>query len=189
MKKEIVLHNRKITYTLRKSRRTRRVLLAVHRDKGIVVTMPMYFQEKIVERFMQEKSKWLFSKIAYIRQFKGRPAIRLSRRDYKKYKETARELVNERINHFNVTYKCSFNKVSVKNQKTRWGSCSKKGNLNFNYRIIFLPEKARDYIIVHELCHLKEFNHSKKFWSLVAKTFPDYREIRSELRKQSMNLQ
>ena len=83
---------------------------------------------------------------------------------------------------YNEIYQFSYNKIYIKNQKTRWGSCSGKKNLSFNYRILFLPKKLQDYIIVHELCHLKELNHSKRFWSLVARVFPDYQNIRNELR-------
>lgn len=158
-------------------------------DGSVVVTTPFDLRENVAERFIKEKTEWLFSKIAYFQQFKGNPVARFSHADYLKYKEEALVLAEKRIDHFNKTYKYRFNKINIKNQKTRWGSCSKKGNLNFNYKILFLPEKVRDYIIVHELCHLKEFNHSRRFWNLVGKTFPDYREIKADLHKYSMDLQ
>jgi predicted metal-dependent hydrolase len=86
----------------------------------------------------------------------------------------------------NAIYGYRFNRVSIRNQKTCWGSCSRKGNLNFNYRILFLPERTQNYIIAHELSHLAEFNHSKKFWALVARTSPEYAAIRKELRRSGM---
>lgn len=107
---------------------------------------------------------------------------RRSRRDYLARKEDARKIVTEKIAHFNQYYQFRVGRVSIKNQKSRWGSCSKKGNLNFNYRIVFLPEKLADYIVVHELCHLGQFNHSKKFWDLVSETLPNYQELRKQLR-------
>lgn len=189
MKKCITLKNKKISYTIRKSKRARRMRLAVYCDGSIVVTTPFDLRENIVERFIREKTEWLFLKIAYFKQFKGKPVAKFSHADYLKHKDRALELLEERANYFNKVYKYNFNKINVKNQKTRWGSCSKKGNLNFNYKLLFLPEKVRDYIIVHELCHLKELNHSRKFWNLVAKTFSDHREIKAELRKHGMNLQ
>lgn len=104
---------------------------------------------------------------------------------FDQYKEKARTLAEERIRHFNQAYDFKFNRISIKNHKSRWGSCSRKGNLNFNYKIALLPERLADYIIVHELCHLGELNHSRKFWDLVAKTIPDYSKARKELRKGS----
>ena len=102
--------------------------------------------------------------------------------EYKKYKLQALVLAQRRLAEFNLFYGYQVNRVSIKNQRTRWGSCSKKGNINFNYRIALLPDRLADYLVVHELCHLGEFNHSQKFWDLVAKTIPDYRLRRKELR-------
>jgi predicted metal-dependent hydrolase len=105
---------------------------------------------------------------------------------YLREKEAARSLVHERIAFFNVHYKFAFGRITVRNQKTRWGSCSKKGNLNFNYRLVVIPPRLADYVIVHELCHLKEFNHGKAFWKLVAEMFPDHADARAQLRKISL---
>ncbi|MDP2363088.1 MAG: M48 family metallopeptidase, partial [Ignavibacteria bacterium] len=105
-----------------------------------------------------------------------------SRREYLAVKGQALKLAKQKIEEFNAIYNFRYQKISIRNQKTRWGSCSRKGNLNFSYRIIHLPEKHFDYIVVHELCHLKELNHSRDFWSLVAQTIPDYKEIRKEIR-------
>jgi predicted metal-dependent hydrolase len=104
---------------------------------------------------------------------------------YKKYRESARALVHARLEHFNAYYGFTYGRVSIRNQKTRWGSCSSKGNLNFSYRIIFLSPAAQDYLIIHELCHLKQFNHSVAFWSLVAEQCPDYQTHHLELKYKS----
>ena|SRR3990167_2239629 len=98
-------------------------------------------------------------------------------------KEAARIFVLERINYFNQFYHFRIRRVAIKNQKTRWGSGSSKGNLNFNYKIIYLPKRLADYLIVHELCHLEQLNHSKKFWDLVSKTMPSYKRINKILKK------
>ncbi len=102
---------------------------------------------------------------------------------YNKYKKIAKELTIQRIAHFNAFYQFKVNKITIKNQKTRWGSCSKKGNLNFNYKIALLPHYLSDYVIVHELCHLGQLNHSPKFWVLVEKTIPNYKKIKQEFKK------
>ncbi len=187
MEKQITLQNYKIDYTLRKSKRARRMRLAVYCDGSVVVTIPFDLKETIIERFIKEKSEWLFSKIEFFKQFKGKPIARYSRKDYLEYKNIAYLMAVSRVEHFNKIYKFSFNKINIKNQKTRWGSCSKKGNLNFNYKIALLPQQLVNYIIVHELCHLGEFNHSNKFWKLVAKAIPNYAGIRSELKQSGVS--
>jgi len=102
---------------------------------------------------------------------------------YAKYKAAALVLAERKVAHFNVHYGFTFNKISIRNQKSRWGSCSKKGNMNFNYKIALLPESLADYLVVHELCHLGQFNHSQKFWDLVGETIPDYKERKAALRR------
>jgi hypothetical protein len=182
MEKQIKLHDREIKYTLKTSKKAKCLRLSVHCGGSFVVTKPAGLGENAVERFIIQKSKWVFSKIDYFKKFSP-VAIESGHRKYPKCKNDALKLVEERIFYFNKFYNFKFGRISIKNQKTRWGSCSGKGNLNFNYKILFLPPKAADYLVVHELCHLKEMNHSKKFWNLVAQAVPDYLEIRRELKK------
>ena len=100
-----------------------------------------------------------------------------------KKREQARRFVMGRINFFNQFYNFKINRVAIKNTSTRWGSCSSKRNLNFNYKIIYLRRELSDYLIVHELCHLGQLNHSKKFWELVKQTIPNYVKINKELKR------
>lgn len=109
-------------------------------------------------------------------------------KDYLKHKENARVLIAEKVERYNDVYGYSVRRISIRNQKTRWASCSEKGNLNFSYKILFLPEMFANYIIVHELCHLQELNHSQRFWDLVVQVFPNYKEIRKELRKYKIGM-
>lgn len=101
---------------------------------------------------------------------------------YVAHREAARALVHERLAYFNAHYGFSYNRVAIRNQRRCWGSCTSLKNLNFSYRLLFLPLELTDYIIVHELCHLKELNHSSRFWDLVAETIPDYRECQRALK-------
>lgn len=103
-------------------------------------------------------------------------------------KEKARSLVAARLEYFNQFYGFKWNRVSIKNTRRRWGSCSKKGNLNFCYKVALIPLEFADYIIVHELCHLGQFNHSKNFWELVTKTVPNHKPIRKKLEDKSKYL-
>jgi predicted metal-dependent hydrolase len=105
------------------------------------------------------------------------------RSHYLRHKEAARSLVKARLGYFNQHYNHPLRKIFIKRHRSRWGSCSERGNLNFNYKILFLPPALQDYIIVHELCHLREFNHSPAFWSLVAQTLPEHQLLRKTLRR------
>ena len=101
---------------------------------------------------------------------------------YVTHKEEARKLVLARLHYFNQHYNLTWNRVAIRNQRRCWGSCSAKKNLNFNYKVIFLPHHLADYIIVHELCHLTHLHHGQEFWDLVEEQLPDYKERLAELR-------
>ena len=93
---------------------------------------------------------------------------------YLVHKEEARTLILARVIYWNQFYNFEYNRVAIRNQRRCWGSCTSLKNLNFSYKILFLPTHLQDYIIVHELCHLAELNHGKDFWSLVAQQVPEY---------------
>jgi len=189
MKRHITLHDQKIAYTLRTSKRARRMRLAVYCDGSVVVTTPFYLGETAIERLLHEKAQWLFSKISFFKQFEGLVVARHTKADYVKYKKEAHALAVARAEYFNAMYGFRFNQITIRNQKTRWGSCSRNKNLNFNYKIVLLPQRLADYIIVHELCHLGEFNHSHKFWALVAQVMPDHIDLRKELKRNRIMFQ
>lgn len=177
---------KKPTYIIKKSKRAKRMRLAVYCDGSIVVTTPLGVNQTIIEKFVANKKQWLIDKINFFKSVDSKAIRTFSEDDYLKYKDEAFKLVLNRIKVFRKKFAFSYNAVNIKNQKTRWGSCSRNNNININYKIIFLPKKQQDYIIVHELCHLKEFNHSRKFWSLVEKIMPDYLEIKNELRNHEL---
>lgn len=110
---------------------------------------------------------------------------RRNRRAYEREKTRVRVFVGQKIAYWNALYGFSVRRIFIKNHKRLWGSCSVKGNLNFSYRLIFLPPRLQDYIIVHELCHLAELNHSPKFWARVRVAQPEYLVLRKELRRVS----
>lgn len=100
---------------------------------------------------------------------------------YETHKETARALVHERIAHWAPLIGVLPKRIAIRDQRSRWGSCSTKGNLNFNYRLVHIHADLVDYVVVHELCHLLEFNHSTRFWAHVARILPDYALRKSTL--------
>lgn len=105
---------------------------------------------------------------------------------WKKHSINAKNKVSKIITDIHTKYNgeiyFEFNRISIRNQKTRWGSCSSNKNLNFNYKIVFLPDYLAEYIVIHELCHLKHFNHSKEFWELVKFFCPEYAKFQTELK-------
>lgn len=154
----------------------------MRRDGSVTLTLPFFVSAKRGRLFLESKEEWIREKM---RNLAERPDDILRRggiREYRASREAARRLVEERLAHFQEIYRVSWKRVSIRNQKTRWGSCSQKGGLSFNYRLMLLPSHLADYVIVHELCHLSELNHSPEFWALVARTFPDHRALRRELR-------
>ncbi|PJE58318.1 MAG: metal-dependent hydrolase [Candidatus Portnoybacteria bacterium CG10_big_fil_rev_8_21_14_0_10_36_7] len=183
MKQQINLHNRVVEYSVLRSDRAKRMRLAVYCDGNFVVTVPKVLPADSIDRYLIEKSKWVVSKLDFFEQLNKRQKLSLGVDGFEVYRDKALKMVTHRIEELNnELYKFKFNQITVKNQKTRWGSCSKKRNLNFNYKILFLSPRMRDYIIIHELCHLREFNHSNKFWRLVAKAIPNYVDIVEELK-------
>ncbi len=110
------------------------------------------------------------------------PIFAGGRREYLRLKEAARHLAHALAAKLNAVYGFRVGRIAIRNQRSRWGSCSKRGNLNFNYRIALLPPRYAEYIVAHELCHLACFDHSRAFWDLVEKTIPEYREIRKQLK-------
>jgi hypothetical protein len=178
-----------VKYILKKSNRAKRMRVSVNCLGEVKVTAPKTLNSSFIEKFVEKQKDWIKSKVDYYKNhpvksfFQKISLSKHSKKEFKENKEKISAIIKEKIDYFNNHYNFIFNRIFVKNQKSRWGSCSKTGNLNFNYRINFLPEKYQDYIIVHELCHLKEFNHSASFWNLVAQKIPDYKEIRYNLRK------
>jgi len=129
--------------------------------------------------------KWIWKRVRVTR--KRRKASAADKRHYLLHKESARALVHKRLDFFNRHYNFPYKKIFIKNTTTRWGSCSSHGNLNFNYKIVKLPPELADYLIVHEMCHLREMNHGPRFWALVAESIPNYESLNKQLKKISLS--
>ncbi|MEO8066018.1 MAG: YgjP-like metallopeptidase domain-containing protein [Candidatus Doudnabacteria bacterium] len=170
-----------VNYEIKTSFRARHLRIVVYPGGRVVVTKPERISVARAEQFVKSKSSWIKKNIAKLQNKKAIPTHTLS-------KHQVLEFVRSRVDIYNRYYNFSLNKISIKDHKSLWGSCSRRRNLNFNQRIASLPLNQADYIIVHELCHLKEFNHSVVFWALVAQTIPDYKLIKKELRKYSFGL-
>lgn len=181
--KRATLCSKKVEYTVKKHRQAKRLKLAIYCDGSCVVTAPWWVSMEKVDKFVRQNAEWVIEKMRKMKRI-GRQSVfaTSNREEYLKLRETARELVKKRLEKYNEYYGFKYSRVAIRDTKTRWASCSSKGNLNFNYKILFLPLRYADYIIVHELCHLKEFNHGKRFWNLVAETIPEHEKIREKLK-------
>lgn len=170
---------KKIDYTVKRSPRARTMRLAIYPDGNVVVTAPKFFALQAIEDFVMKHSLWVRTKVEETR---GRSILRIRRADIPNLKKQALALAIARADHYAAYYGVQYRKISIRAQKSRWGSCSENGNLSFNYKIAVLEPRLADYIVVHEICHIRQFDHSKAFWALVAEQFPDHRELRQKLR-------
>ncbi|KND48373.1 MAG: putative metal-dependent hydrolase [Parcubacteria bacterium C7867-002] len=174
-----------IPYTLRRSIRTRTVRITIRRTGDVVVSAPIGVPQIFITAYLARMQQWIASKLLLIKE--RAPDTRVSRlpggrRDFVAHKDEALRILSERTKELNQAYQFSYTKIVVRNQKTRWGSCSRHGVINFNYRLAYMPDDVRDYVIVHELCHLKQFNHSRAFWDLVKQAVPNYKEVKKKLK-------
>lgn len=182
MNKNIKIGDQNISYQLKTSHRAKNMRLCIYADGSFVVTKPRRISNRFIEKFILEKSAWILDRIRSISPNKLAMSPAEGRKLYLHHKENARVFIEKKVKYFSNFYNLDFNRVAIRNQKTCWGSCSKRKNLNFNYKILFLPEHLADYVIAHEICHLREMNHSRNFWNLLAKSIPDYYKLRKELK-------
>ncbi|MDQ3014882.1 MAG: M48 family metallopeptidase [bacterium] len=179
-----------INYSIKRSGRAKRVSITVHHSGEVVVTLPLLASAYFADKFVKQRGDWIRAMQDKLKKrFEGKTVINQTRKDYTQNKKRALEFIKERLEHYNKIYNFTYNRIAIRNQKSRWGSCSSKANLNFNYSLVHLPIELADYIVVHELCHLKEMNHSKKFWDLVAVAIPDYKQKRATLKRKFIGIQ
>lgn len=171
------------SYDIRSRKGLRNLSISIRRDGSVTVSKPHFLPNYLVAPFIKKHTSWIEKKLE---ELKKRPPSILSKHsvpEYKAHKEEARAIVHKKLAEFNAKYKFEYGGVRIGNQRSRWGSCSAQKNLNFNYKIVFLPDDLQNYLIVHELCHLKELNHSEKFWALVGRELPNWKALRSRLKK------
>ncbi len=171
-----------IIYSNRKT-----LALEVHRGGRCVVRAPFFVTEKEIGRFVAAKADWIKRKLVAVRKKeeieKSRLQEKLTTEELSKLKESAAEMLAARVAFFAPIVGVTVGKITVRRQVSRWGSCSAKGNLNFNCLLALCPESVLDYVVVHELCHRKEMNHSPRFWKEVKRILPAFEVERRWLRE------
>ena len=157
--------------------------IQIKEDLSVTVRAPYGVSEREIERILKEKEAWILKSLGKMRKENearhGRkdatPIDYLSSAELKDLKKRAAVYIPARVAHFATLMGVDYGRIAIRCQKTRWGSCSSKGNLNFNLLLMLTPEEVIDYVVVHELCHRLEMNHSKAFWREVENVLPDYR--------------
>lgn len=175
---------------IRSNRKT--VAIQVNSDLSVTVRAPYSASEKDIEEILKKKEAWISRHIEKIKKtkerFEAEPTEKLTREKVITLAEEALKVIPERVEYFAKVIGVTYGKITVRNQKTRWGSCSSKGNLNFNCLLMLAPPEVLDYVVVHELCHRKQMNHSKAFWLEVEKVLPNYKEVRKWLKEEGSQM-
>ena len=189
-----------IPYTLVKSSRRRSISIQIGAGGKMTVRSPYFVTKGMIERFLWEKQDWIYKH--YIEAVKRatesggsgdgdlRAPIQANEDPalVNKHKKYARKIFEARVAYFQQFTGGNYTSITIRDQKTRWGSCSGRGTLSFNWRLILAPPEILDYVVVHELCHLTHMNHSKEFWGLVGKILPDYKVRRNWLKENGHTL-
>ncbi|MCR4617553.1 MAG: M48 family metallopeptidase [Lachnospiraceae bacterium] len=157
--------------------RRRTLSLEVKQDGRVIVRAPMRASLADIKRFIDSHEKWLEKHLKKIEEIeKTLPKDRLSDEDIKRLAAMAKKVIPERCAYYASLLNVRYGRITIRNQVTRWGSCSSKGNLNFNCLLMLTPNEVIDSVVVHELCHLLEMNHSPRFYAHVYSVFPEYKK-------------
>ena len=176
-----------LAITVIRSRR-RTLALEIRPDCTVIVRAPLSCTDAEVRRFVSLKEAWILKHLEKMQSETGlsgrdpETPEHLSRQELEALAEAAMKDLPERCAKYAPLAGVSYGRITIRNQKTRWGSCSAAGNLNFNCLLMMAPPEIRDYVVVHELCHRKELNHSARFWAEVERILPDYKERRKWLK-------
>lgn len=174
--------------------------IVVDEDGQVNVRIPLRGSMITARNLVMDKQDWILEKVALQKQRKQqREALQAeSAEKYtpqqregleRRYRQAAKEYIPRRADYFAQRIGVSYERIRIAEQKTRWGSCSSRGTLSFNWKLMLAPPKVLDYVVVHELCHLIEMNHSPRFWKLVEEIIPDYKEYRKWLKENGNTLQ
>ena len=174
---------KKIPYKIVRRKGMKRMLLSFSSKGELVLTAPRLTPAFFINAFLEKSQTWIDTHLAHITS--RQDVVSHQKSDYVEKRDEARKIIELRVKDLATMYGFQYQKISIRNQRTRFGSCSRTGNLSFHYCIAFFTPEERDYIIIHELCHLRHFDHSPAFWQEVAKLAPHYARIRKNLIKRS----
>ncbi len=157
-------------------RSNRKTIAAEIRQNKLLIRAPLHATNEDINRFMLENKRWLDYHLAMAQaREKAKEGIhRLTPEEVQALANRALEVIPDRVAHYAPLVGVTYGRITIRNQRSRWGSCSSKGNLNFNCLLMLTPPDVIDSVVVHELCHRKEMNHSERFYAEVLRVFPNY---------------
>ena len=160
------------------------IAVEISADAEVIIRAPKGMSDRAILRFAEEHRDFIEKNVAKMQQRKKALAAvpRISREELNALAEEATRVIPKRVQYYAPLVGVTYHGITIRNQRTRWGSCSAKGNLNFNVGLMKMPPEVLDYVVVHELCHRLEMNHSARFWEQVAKVLPDYKVHRKWLK-------
>ena len=181
----ISLDKEEIEVEIIRSKR-RSMAIQIRTDGSVVVRVPMHASDRAIKRFVSAHARWIADNRGQM--FERRKKLADNPYDIPAWeslsaadKKIAKQKIMEHVDYFARRMEIDYGSISMRNQKSRWGSCSSKGNLNFNYRLAYLPEELLDYVVVHELAHRRHMDHSAAFWEEVETYYPAYKKCRQML--------
>lgn len=170
-----------ITYELIRSDR-KTISLQVKPDGRVIVRAPQRLAKYRVVRFVKDHEDWILKQQKKVEDYRETRHV-ITDEERRDGVQKALKIFPERTAYFAARMGVNYGRITIREQKTRWGSCSSAGNLNFNWRLVLMPPEILDYVVVHELAHRKEMNHSSKFWAIVEQEMPDYQERKQRLKE------
>ena len=166
--------------------KTKRKTISIEvRMEEIIVRAPQGMTKREIQVFLKKKRGWIdkHQKIMQERAETINDQSRYTEEEIKELAEKALRIIPEKVKHYAPIAGVDYGRITIRNQRTRWGSCSGKGNLNFNCLLVLFPNEVMDYVVVHELCHRKHMNHSAAFYAEVERVFPEYKRCQKWLKE------
>ena len=175
---------------IRSHRKTLSIEITI--EEKVLVRAPLYISSNQIMEFVENKSNWIDTHIQKMaernKELNQATVKKFTRDELDTLARQALEYIPKRASYYAKIMNVSYNRITIRNQRTRWGSCSSRHNLNFNCLLMLTPPEVIDYVVVHELAHLIEANHSVRFWAEVEKIMPDYRTHKKWLKENGHTL-
>lgn len=180
--------NQEIIKLIRSDRRT--ISLEIAPSGQVLLRAPKHMSEAEIQGFVEEKSSWLAKHLQKREEDMDslQAEGRFTEGEIERLIKLAKQVIPEKVAYYARLMEVTYGRITIRKQKTRWGSCSLEGNLNFNGLLMMVPPEVLDYVVVHELCHRLEMNHSSRFWSQVENVIPNYRKPRKWLKEYGSRL-